>query len=92
MVISRKRRPIYPGVLYLGDTPLEQIECFKYLGIILASDLSFSQHIDSVCSKPRKILGLLYQRFYNNASKDTLLHLYLSLVKPHLEYTSPVWN
>ena len=92
MVISRKRRPTYPGVLYLRDTPLEHLECFKYLGVILASDLSFSQHIDSVCSKARKILGLLYQRFYNNASKDTLLQLYLSLVRPHLEYASPVWN
>ena len=81
MVISRKRRPTYSGVLYLGDTPLEQVECFKYLGVILASDLSFSQHIDSVCSKARKILGLLYRRFYNNASKDTLLQLYLSLVR-----------
>ena len=45
---------------------------------------------DSVCSKARKIL--LYRRFYNNASKDTLLQLYLSLVRPHLEYASPVWN
>ena len=62
------------------------------LGVILASDLSFSQHIDSVCSKARKIIGLLYQRFYNNASNDTLLQLYLSLVRPHLEYASPVWN
>ena len=84
MVISRKRRPTYPGVLYLGDTPLEQVECFKYLGVILAGYLSFSQHIDSVCSKARKILGLLYQRFHNNASKDSLLQLYLSLVRPHL--------
>ena len=79
MVISRKRlRPTYAGVLYLRDSPLEQVECFKYLGVILASDLSFSQHIDSVCSKARKILGLLYRRFYNNASNDTLLQLYTS--------------
>ena len=60
--------------------------------MILASDLSFSQHKDSVCSKARKILGLLYRRFYNNASKDTLLQFYLSLVRLHLEYASPVWN
>ena len=92
MVISRKRRPTHPGVLYLRDTPLEQVECFKYLGMILASDLSFSQHTDSVCSKARKIFGLLYRRFYNNVSNDTLLQLYLSLVRPHFEYASPVWN
>ena len=45
MVISRKRRPTYSGVLYLGDTPLEQVECFKYLGVIPASNLFyFSTH------------------------------------------------
>ena len=54
MVISRKRRPTYAGVLYHGDSPLEQVECFKYLGVILASDRSFSQHIDSVCLKSQK--------------------------------------
>ena len=92
MVISRKRRPTHPGVLYLGDTPLELVECFKYLGVILAGDLSSSQHINSVCSKARKVLGLLHRRFYKYASKDTFVQLCLSLVRPHLEYASPVWN
>ena len=44
MVMSRKRRSTHPGVLYLGDTPLEPVECCKYLGVILAGDLSSSQH------------------------------------------------
>ena len=47
MVISRKRRPPFMGVLKLGDTPLEQVESFKYLGVLLSSDLSFTQHIQS---------------------------------------------
>ena len=68
MVISRKRRPTHPEVLHLGDTPLEQI-----VNIFFASDLSFSQHIGSVCSKARKILGLLYRRFYNYSSKNALI-------------------
>ena len=90
MVISRKRRPPFMGVLKLGDTPLEQVESFKYLVVLLSSDQSFTQHIEPTCSKARRILGLLYRRFYNNANNDTLLQLYLSLVRPHLEYTSPV--
>ena len=44
-----------------------------------------------VCDKAKKLLGLLYRKFYD-ASADTLCHLYLSMVRPHLEYASPVWS
>ena len=70
---------------------MEKVDCFKYLGLLLSSDLSFSKHIESICSKSRKIIGLLYRRF-NSANSDTLLQLYLAMVRPHLEYASPVWN
>ena len=44
-----------------------------------------------VCSKARKILGLLHRRFYN-APANTLFQLYLSMMCPHLEYASLVWS
>ena len=45
-----------------------------------------------VCDKDRKLLGLLYRKFYDASAADTLCHLYLSMVRPHLEYASPVWS
>ena len=53
--------------------------------------MSFSKHIESICSKARKVTGLLYRRF-NKANSDTQLRLYLTMVRLHLEYASPVWN
>ena len=91
IVISR-RNPSLPQTLTLGGSDLERVECFKYLGLLLSANLSFSEHIQSMCMKARKILGLLYRRFYNNSDGSTLLQLYLSLVRPHLEYASSVWN
>ena len=41
--------------------------------------------------KARKITGLLYRRF-SSANSDNLLQLYLTLVRRHVEYASPVWN
>ena len=61
------------------------------MGVLLSSNLSFSQLIQTI-SKARKILRLLYRRFYKNTSNEALLQLYISLVRPHLEYASPVWN
>jgi len=92
MIVSRKKSQPYPSTLTLGGQRLEQVESFKYLGVLLSSNLSFSQHIQTICAKARKILGLLYRRFYKNTSNEALLQLYISLVRPHLEYASPVWN
>jgi len=44
-----------------------------------------------LCSKGKQILGLLY-RFCTYAEGDTLKQIYLSLIRPHLEYACPVWD
>ena len=38
------------------------------------------------------MLGLLYRTFYLNASTTSLLQLYISLIRPFLEYACQVWN
>ena len=35
---------------------------------------------------------MLYRQFYNNSSPETLKQLYLSLVRPHLEYSCQLWD
>ena len=86
MIISRKPGVTYTFTFYLNGVPLERVEIFKYLGVLLRSNLSWSDHIAMVCSKARKLLGLLYRQFYNHATPSTIKQLYLSLVRPHLEY------
>ena len=65
---------------------------YKYLGLLISSDLSWSNHIQSVCSKARKRVGLIYRKYYRFSDTATLLQLYRSLVRPHLDYTAPVWD
>ena len=55
-------------------------------------NLSCSQHISSCCSKARKVLGLLFRRFCSFSNQETLKKLYLSLVRPHIEYSCQVWD
>ena len=46
MILSRKQQTIANNLtLYLGGAMLEKVETFKYLGILLSSNLSWSNHI-----------------------------------------------
>ena len=93
MIVSRKTNLSTPSSpLLLEGYPLDQVEMFQYLGVLLSHDLTWGEHVQSTCKKARKILGLLYRRFYNNAPGNSLLQLYLSLVRPHLDYASAVWS
>ena len=47
MMISRKRNPVPPPQFILQDTPLKQVEDYRYLGV-LTSDLSWSSHTQHV--------------------------------------------
>ena len=93
MLISRKRTPCSPTTpLHLNGIPLETVTTFKYLGVLMSSNLQWSPHIQDICSKACKIIGLLYRRYYQYSDPSTLLHLYLSLVRPHTEYAAQVWD
>ena len=93
MLISRKCNRINnPPMITINGQILESVPTFKYLGLLLTSDLSWSKHIEGACTKAKKILGLLYRRFYQHADQDTLRQLYISIVRPHMEYAAPVWG
>ena len=91
MLISRKRsRSNAPPPLFLNQQPLEFVQSCKYLGVVVSSNLSWSPHIQHICSKARKILGQLYR----NIAKFTTLfsNCIWHLVRPHLEYAAQVWS
>ena len=60
--------------------------------MLLTDNLLWSMQVESVCQKARRVLGLLYRRFYGQASQETLKQLCLSLVRPHLDYACQVWD
>ena len=93
MVISRKRcLRLHPPPILVNNSPLVLVNNVKYLDIQINSDLCWSAHVTSLCNKARCLIGLLYQRFYKHATSSTLLQLYKSFIRLHLEYWSVVWN
>ena len=85
----QKRLPIDSPILYLIGSALKRVYSYKYLSIVISSDLSWSNCIKGIASA-RKQIGLLYHSFYKHAHQDTLRALYVALIRPQLEYGIPV--
>src|SRR5215470_17331524 len=75
----------------IKQTPLEQVEKYKYLGIYITSHLHWETHIDYICSKAHQSLGFV-RRQLHKCTPMVKLRAYQTLVRPHLEYASCVWD
>ncbi|MES9881006.1 MAG: reverse transcriptase domain-containing protein, partial [Sedimenticola sp.] len=72
-------------------TELESVEQQKDLGLHIDNKLKFSEHTTKSVSKANRNLGLI-ARTFTYLDKEIFLQLYKSLVRPHLEYATPVWS
>ena len=92
MLISNKRHVSYTS-LALDNQPLQYVQHYKYLGVTVSHNLSWTQHIHEICKKARRVLGMIYNKISKNTSDPLItLKLYTALVRPHLEYAAQVWN
>ena len=89
MLLSRKRNPTVFVPLLLNGLPLQIVNSYKNLGFIISSDLN---HIEYICNKAKRMLGILYRQFSSNSNEAALIRLYLTLVRPLLEYGAEVWH
>ena len=70
---------------------LDVVTTEKDLGVFISSNLKVAEHCYDAYCKANRMLGLV-QRTVKHRSPDLMVRLYKSLVRPHLEYCSPVWN
>ena len=77
--------------LKLAGTKIFESLKVKYLGIILDSKLSWKIHIDELCKKLGRTVGMLY-KIRHQCNKKVLRSLYFSLFESYLSYGLPVWG
>ena len=70
---------------------LDAVEEEVDLGITVDNKLKFTKHVNTKISKANKILGLIKHTF-KFLTADTLTLLYKSLIRPHVEYGTPIWS
>ena len=86
-----KNNPNYDYTMTKDKLVLDNSDAERDLGVVIDSALSFSNHINEIVSKANRILGLI-KRNFKYLDENSFLNLYKTLVRPILEYASPVWN
>ena len=93
IIASRKRQPTLPSSgLHLNGEALEHVRSYRYLGILVTETLTWSEHIQQVCSKARKLSGMMYRQFYFWTNTSVLRSIYITCIRPHLEYAAQLWD
>jgi hypothetical protein len=76
---------------HIGTDNLDIAHAEKDLGVHITDDLKPTKHIEEATSKANKVLGLIY-RTIECKTREIILPLYMSLVRPHLEYCVQAWS
>ncbi len=85
---KRQQRPYTP--LMISGTPVERVSSFKYLGVNISEDLTWTTHIQTQVKKARQRLYHLRQLRKFRVSPSILKTFYLGTIESVLTHIS-VW-
>jgi hypothetical protein len=74
-----------------GMKYIEDVKSEKDLGVIFEANLKWTKQISACVNKANSLLGML-SRTFESRDVNIWKHLYISMVRPHLEYAFQVWS
>ena len=91
MRLSRRINEVRPAPSYTihGKSP-SVVQNYKYLGIMISSNLKWGDHVKSITSRASRLLGFI-RRLVHCSDPKILVNLYTTLYRPILEYGIPAW-
>ena len=91
MVISRKfNKPFHPPI-YMDNTIIQTVKVHRHLGLNLTDDGTWGKHIDLITKKAFNRVNIL-RKFKFILDRKTLEKIYLTYIRPLLEYGDVIWD
>lgn len=91
MTFHRSRRPLIFDYKFSSNS-IHRVDSTKDLGVLLDVKLDFVSHIHNIAARSSSMLGFIKRWSKEFNSIDVTKQLYVSLVRPILEYASSVWS
>ena len=74
----------------INDELINYCDSLKFLGIFIDSKLTWHAHIDSICNRLSKGVGVLNN--LQHFPSHILLMIYNAVILPHLNYCNIAWG
>ena len=87
-----KHNPSELARIHINLKEIERVESFKLLGVVLSSDLSWSEHVDYMLRKVAKRMYCIHYLVRARVKDTDVLTIYCSVIRTVLEYACPVWH
>ncbi|KAI8513296.1 hypothetical protein Bbelb_099350 [Branchiostoma belcheri] len=94
MVISARKEaniPVPPHPTISGHV-IQRTTSFKLLGVYITANLTWDTHVHYMLAKSRPRVYYLTAAKKAGLPTDALIQIYLTFIRPLLEYASPVWG
>jgi hypothetical protein len=78
--------------LVIGDSCIERVRSAKLLGVHISNDLKWEDHVLAITKKASSRLYYLQQLKRSGVQSSDLRQVYLSLVRPLVEYACQCWS
>uniref|UniRef100_A0A131YPE6 Endonuclease/reverse transcriptase n=1 Tax=Rhipicephalus appendiculatus TaxID=34631 RepID=A0A131YPE6_RHIAP len=76
---------------FLKSSALTQVDCYRYLGVTITDQLTWTAHITNLVKDCSKSLGLLKRSLFLSPFPVRKL-AYETFIRTKLEYASAIWN
>ena len=90
VIFSRKINKVDHPELIFNNVKINNCASEKHLGLILDKKLNFKEHSIEKINKAMKIVGTI-KKLRNILPRSSLLTIYKSLVRPHLDYGDVIY-
>ena len=88
---TRKLLPANAPATSFNNTDISVSDYQKHLGLTLDTKLSFDRHLEEKIQKANKGIGLI-NRLRRHVPRNSLLTLYKSYIRPHLDYGDIIYD
>ena len=90
ILFSLKNDQTLPKLVF-NETEISFVDHHKHLGLTLSSNGQWSNHIENIIISSSKVLNIM-RKLKFQLTRQALNQLYVSYIRPLLEYASIVWD